>query len=269
MAKPNPPRSARPSILPAEEAPGPWAARPQDRECLALTQIITRAHRTRELNAKHVVALAESIAAVGLIHPPAVDRLNRLLAGGHRLAALAWLQEHATKRFVELFPQGVPVWRMDLNADSDVDLALAVEISENEQRRDYRPAEIRQLADRLKEAGFHYAAEGGRPKADHRPLMPALEVIVGKSVRHLRRILHPPVPAQTRTYDLVLDLKRFLDHSERLSAHLGAASELPELAALKAELGRANRMTSRALAALGAPAPLEGAVEPALASSLG
>ena len=133
---------------------------------IPLDQFVARPLRTRDINMQHVVALAESIAAVGLIHPPAVDRMNRLRAGAHRLAALRWLQEHASNRFLELFPAGVPVWRMDLNADSDVDLALAVEISENERRRDYRPAEIVKLADRLKAAGFHYAAEGGRPRTD-------------------------------------------------------------------------------------------------------
>ena len=264
MAKPNPSKNAHLPVLPTEA----WTATLRDRECLALTQIIARPLRTRELNPKHVVALAESIAAIGLIHPPAVDRMNRLLAGAHRLAALRWLQEHATRRFVELFPQGVPIWRMDLNADSDVDLALAVEISENEQRRDYLPAEIRLLADRLKASGFHYASEGGRPKNDHRPLMPALEVIVGKSVRQLRRILNPPGSTPTRTYDLVIGLKRFLATAEGLSAHLGGSSDLPELVALKAELGRASRMTTRALAALGAPVVPEPGPDAALVSSL-
>jgi len=227
-----------------------------EREFIPLDQLITPPLRTRDINLKHVVALAESISAVGLIHPPAVDRLNRLLAGAHRLEALRWLQGHAAERFQELFPEGVPVWRMDLNADSDVDLALAVEISENERRRDYRPAEILKLADRLKAAGFHYSAEGGRPRSENRPLMPALEIIVGKSVRQLRRILNPPAgPApKTRTHDLVSQLKRFLECSERLSEQLGPDSALPELVSLKAELGRASRLTGRALDALNAPA---------------
>ena len=237
-----------------EEALARLVAPLHDRECIPLDQFVARPLRTRDINMQHVVALAESIAAVGLIHPPAVDRMNRLLAGAHRLAALRWLQEHASNRFLELFPAGVPVWRMDLNADSDVDLALAVEISENERRRDYRPAEIVKLADRLKAAGFHYAAEGGRPRTDDRPLMPALEIIVGKSVRQLRRILNPPAPSKTGTHDLVSELKRFLAQSEQLAARLESPSDLPELAVLKAELGRANRLAARALAALSAPA---------------
>ena len=233
----------------------------QERDYLRLDQFRSGPLRTRDLNHKHVLSLAESIAAIGLIHPPAVDRMDRLLAGAHRLAALGWLQENQLKRFLELFPDGVPVWRMDLNADSDVDLALAVEISENERRRDYLPAEIMKLAERLKAAGFHYAAEGGRPRSDDRPLMPALEIIVGKSVRQLRRILNPPPPPKTRTHDLVYDLKTFMESSDRLAAQLQSAPELPELGALKAELGRLNRMTGRALEALSAPAPLAPALE--------
>ena len=238
---------------PGPEQPGgldPLASPLHSREYLPLDQFGAGPSRTRDLNMKHVVSLADSIAAIGLIHPPAVDRMNCLLAGAHRLAALRWLQAHAAERFQELFPGGVPVWRMDLDARSDVDLALAVEISENEQRRDYRPAEIQKLADRLKAAGFRYAAEGGRPRADDRPLMPALEIIVGKSVRQLRRILNPAPERKTRTHDLVFDLKQFLDQSERLALRLAEGGELAELAALKSELGRVNRMTGRALEAL-------------------
>jgi len=235
---------------PSKAATPPTEPIPQARDRIRLDQFVNGALRTRDLNAKHVIALADSIAAIGLIHPPVVDRLNRLLAGAHRLAALGWLEENALLRFQELFPEGVPVWRMDLNADSDVELALAVEISENEQRRDYLPAEIMKLADRLKAAGFRYAAEGGRPRADDRPLMPALEIIVGKSVRQLRRILNPAPERKTRTHDLVFDLKQFLDQSERLALRLAEGGELAELAALKSELGRVNRMTGRALEAL-------------------
>ena len=245
----------RPALSAGVDPPPPlhW------RDCIGLDQFGAGPLRTRGLNPRHVVALADSIAAIGLIHPPAVDRRNCLLAGAHRLAALRWLQGHAPDRFQELFPGGVPVWRMDLDADSDVDLALAVEISENEQRRDYRPAEIQQLADRLKAAGFHYSAAGGRPRPEDRPLMPALEIIVGKSVRQLRRILNPPVEPKTRTHDLVSDLRQFLEQAERLSEHLGTGGDHPEIAALKAELARVNRLTVRALGILAeSGAPVQG-----------
>jgi ParB family chromosome partitioning protein len=48
----------------------------------------------RELSAAHVVTLAESIAALGILEPVVVDLEGHLLAGGHRLAALQLLAEH-------------------------------------------------------------------------------------------------------------------------------------------------------------------------------
>jgi len=248
MPMPRPTRARTGAQAAAPAAPAGFKQGERDR--IRLDQFIVMPQRTRDLNLKHVVSLADSIAAIGLIHPPAVDRGDRLLAGAHRFAALLWLQDHALDRFLELFPDGVPVWRMDLNAESDMDLALAVEISENEQRRDYQPAEILKLAERLKAAGYHYAAEGGRPRSEDRPLMPALEIIVGKSVRQLRRILNPPPVLKTRTNDLVSDLKKFLEASRRIATLLAPASELPEVAALQAELGRVDRIAGKALAAL-------------------
>jgi ParB family chromosome partitioning protein len=242
-----PTKTSRPVPAAAGSAP---AAPQHGRAFVALDQIDIGALRTRDLNQRHVLSLAESIGAIGMIHPPAVDRKNRLLAGAHRLAALSWLEANSRARFLELFPEGIPVWRMDLSADSDADLALAVEISENEQRRDYSSAEIQKLADRLKSAGFHYATEGGRPKADARPLMPALEAIVGKSVRQLRRILNPPARRKAGPPDLRLELKQFLESSGHMAVRLAAAQEVPELFTLKAQLERVNRLTERALTAL-------------------
>ncbi|MDP2877428.1 MAG: ParB N-terminal domain-containing protein [Holophaga sp.] len=239
------------------ETHGNPSSRFQGRGLVVLDQIDTTALRTRDINETHVMALAESIAAIGLIHPPVLDRFNRLLAGGHRIAALRWLEKHSNARFLELFPDGIPAWRMDLDAKSDVDLALAVEISENEQRRDYSSSEVLKLADRLKAAGFHYSTEGGRPKADTRPLMPALEIIVGKSVRQLRRILNPPgegksaARKKTRPDDLVLELQKFQKSMDQIVARLAESSEIPELFTLKGQLERVNRLMTQALAALG------------------
>lgn len=47
----------------------------------------------RPLSAAHVVTLAESIAALGILEPVVVDQEGHLLAGGHRLAALQLLAE--------------------------------------------------------------------------------------------------------------------------------------------------------------------------------
>jgi len=256
MAKPTSLLSSNRSRAAFANSTGDRAPLLQRRAFVALEQIDTSALRTRDINERHVVALAESIAAIGLIHPPVLDRNNRLLAGAHRIGALRWLEMQSSARFAELFPEGVPIWRMDLNAESDVDLALAVEISENEQRRDYSSSEVLRLADRLKAAGFHYSTEGGRPKAEVRPLMPALEIIVGKSVRQLRRILNPPgnanqaSPKKTRPDDLVFELKNFQEASERLVVRLASSPEVPELFTLKGQLERASRLTALALAAL-------------------
>ena len=53
-----------------------------------LVQIKVRKFDTRPLNEDHVQALSESIAVLGLLEPLVVDKRSRLLAGGHRLAAL-------------------------------------------------------------------------------------------------------------------------------------------------------------------------------------
>ena len=85
------------------------------------------------------------------------------------------------------------VRRFDFDADEDPERAFAIEVTENEKRRDYSPSEVKALAERLKTAGYR---EGrGKPKKGQRALMPALETIVGKSARQLHRYLsdEPPV----------------------------------------------------------------------------
>ena len=72
-----------------------WVARERaERRSLPLSSIRQRpSGDTRPLNAGHVIDLAESIAAVGLVEPLAVDNGTRLLAGAHRLAALNLLAQ--------------------------------------------------------------------------------------------------------------------------------------------------------------------------------
>ena len=79
--------------------------------------------------------------------------------------------------------------RLDKRLAADAARALAVEVAENEQRRDYTPAEVRALAERLRGAGFR--ATAGRPRKGTRALLPALGAVVGKSKRTLLRILDP------------------------------------------------------------------------------
>jgi ParB family transcriptional regulator, chromosome partitioning protein len=145
---------------------------------------------TRPLNQAHIEALAESIAAVGLIQPIAIDSQGRLLAGGHRRAAIAHLQETNPNAFFEWFERGIPVHRFDFDASQDEGRALAIEVSENERRRDYSAVEVRALADRLVEAG--YTNQRGGVKKGTKAIGPSLEVITGKSRRTIERYLSKP-----------------------------------------------------------------------------
>jgi ParB family chromosome partitioning protein len=155
---------------------------------------------TRDLNEDHVAELAESIAALGLIEPLVVDAKQRLLAGAHRKAAILLLQQSQPEVFAERFPDGVPIYRIDFDSESEPERALAIEAAENEKRRDYTPAEIRAIADKLRSAGYEEVK--GRPKQGQKPLMPALSVVVGKSKRHLRRQLSDAQPgsSESRTH---------------------------------------------------------------------
>ncbi len=169
---------------------------------LPLDQITDRpGGDTRQLNQSHVEALAESIAAVGLIQPIAVDNQGRLLAGGHRRAAIAQLQTTNPPAFAQWFSAGVPVHRFDFDATQDEARALAIEASENEKRRDYTPEEVRGLADRLRDAGYQDLK--GRPKQGQKSVVLALSTIIGKSDDTVRRYLNPDKPqkgTQVRTF---------------------------------------------------------------------
>ncbi|MBD3887622.1 ParB N-terminal domain-containing protein [Phormidium tenue FACHB-886] len=162
---------------------------------LPLAQIQTRQQDTRPLNSKHVESLAESIAVLGLIEPLVIDNQGRLLAGGHRLAAINHLKETQWDKYQEQFPdESIPIRRLPFNADEDAELALQIEVAENEQRRDYTPAEVKAIADRLRKSG--YVDVKGRPKKGQKALMPALAVVVGKHLRTIQRYLGGDEPQQ-------------------------------------------------------------------------
>jgi ParB family transcriptional regulator, chromosome partitioning protein len=142
---------------------------------------------TRSLNQPHVEALAESIAVFGLIQPIAVDIKGNLLAGGHRRAAIYHLSVFNPEAFNTHFSLGIPIRRYNFDASQDTEMALAIEATENEKRRDYTPEEVKDLAERLKLAGYNYTS--GRPKKGQKSLIPSLSVIVGKSDKTIRRYL--------------------------------------------------------------------------------
>lgn len=143
---------------------------------------------TRLLNPTHVDKLMESIATLGLIEPIVVDTQNRLLAGGHRRAAILKLKEEKPEAFDQQFPNGkVPVRVMPFDSEENPDLALAVETTENDQRKNYTKAEVLAIAEKLRKAG--YRDNSGRPKKGEKRLKPALMVIFGTSLRTVERYL--------------------------------------------------------------------------------
>ena len=176
--------------------------------------IRSRAADTRPPRASHVLALAESVAAVGLLQPVAVDKAHRLVAGLHRLEACRLLLMDADARAERLQELGgdqdmaercaelPPASRLaeplragkipcrvltELDAEADPDVALAAEGAENTARRAYTAAEAEQLAQRLRAAG--YKETKGRPRAGDKALRPALQLVLGVSDTTARRLL--------------------------------------------------------------------------------
>ena len=160
----------------------------QPRTTLTLNQIKIRKEDTRPLHENHVEALAESLTVLGLLEPLVVDSRYRLLAGGHRLAAIKLLKETDTQAYQNHFPsEAVPVRIMAFDAEANPDLALQVEVAENEHRRDYTPKEVKLLATRLQEQG--YKRLKGRPGKGEKSLIQALAFVVNKSKRTVERYL--------------------------------------------------------------------------------
>lgn len=155
---------------------------------LHLDQIRDRAGGdTRPLNSAHIEELVKSIALLGLIEPLVVDNQNRLLAGGHRRVAILQLWEQDAETFKRHFSDGVPVHRIAIDSEKEPELAVQIEIAENEQRRDYTPTEVRAIAERFREAGL--SQDRGRPTEGQVPLIPALMAVVGKSRATVHRYL--------------------------------------------------------------------------------
>jgi ParB family transcriptional regulator, chromosome partitioning protein len=217
---------------------------------LSLDAIRSREQDTRPAKADQVLALAESICAVGLLQPPAIDKAHRIIAGLNRITACRLLLMHPEQRrtflsgfqgfddemagridalpaIVELpepLPGGkIPVRVMlDLDAHQDPEGALAAEAAENIARRQYVPAEVRSLAKRLYAAGFREVK--GRPKKGEKALRPALANILGLDERHVRRLLNKEDKPQPAPKDLLPQIRKI----RRMAAELGEQiSSLP------------------------------------------
>jgi hypothetical protein len=180
-----------------------------------LDEIRDREADLRPINPDHVLDLAMSIAAVGLLQFPVVDQGNRLLAGGHRREAVKMLRQVATMEATEVrqlfergekpdrlsdadvallkgtyereFHDGVVVRVFDTTGLEDGDIHVRVEAIENEKRLDFTKAELVRLVERFVAAG--YRDVGGRPKEGERVLSQELERVMGKSRRTVFRLL--------------------------------------------------------------------------------
>ena len=92
---------------------------------LPLERIRNRESNTRALNMEHVKSLKESISTLGLIEPLVVDQEKVLLAGGHRLAAIALLLDTEPDTFEKHFPNSaIPVRVMPFVAGDEPERAL-------------------------------------------------------------------------------------------------------------------------------------------------
>ena len=211
----------------------------EKRSAVPLSRIYPREQDTRPLNSQHVVDLKESIAILGLIEPLVVDQDNRLLAGGHRLAALNLLKTKEEETYRKHFPEdAVPVRVIPFVAKDEPERALQIEIAENEQRRDYTPTEVRAIAEHLVKAG--YESVKGRPKKGQKPLMPAVSVVVGKNIRTIQRYMSgEKVSRKKSTTDVALSLKKassllksWQQHRPKTKAEKELAKQLPDLLAL-------------------------------------
>ncbi len=243
-------------------------------ELVPADAIRPRAADSRPARAEHVLEVAESVAAVGLLQPPAIDNARRLVAGLHRLEGCRLLllprdrrleyllaldggdrldpEETADRVAVLPAPKDlegplaagkVPCRVLvDLDAERDPAAALAAEAAENTARKDYTPAEVQALAQRLRAAG--YRETGGRPRRGEKALRPALEMVLGVSKNTARRMLgRMPAGgkgAQVGTFSgMVARLDKALD------AFL--ESDLPEgvrLAGLRRALGVAKTLAA-------------------------
>lgn len=221
-----------------QTAPSPQstatAAQPTPPGFMRLEAVVEPMTSTRRVARKHVKALAESIAAVGLIQPMAVNPDGRLLAGGHRLAALRSLKDEQPDTFAKLFPDGlVPVRVMALaNGELGARKAFEIEMTENEKRRDYTGKEISALVDRLKEAGYVASTAGPRKKGDNQKhLTEALATVLGKSRRQAQRLINASKPAIKPTVNEAATARCFraMDQVLAAAAQEGTLTEAAQM----------------------------------------
>lgn len=230
---------------------------------------------TRSLRLEHIVSLAESISALGLLEPIVIDKNGFLLAGGHRLAACRLLNATAKKKtklleeMRESDPRSVteeleerleelnwsrskeelrllPVRVMDFDASKDADLALAVEAAENTQRKDYTAKEVFRIYQKLLNAG--YTDKPGRPSKNEKAAKPAVAMVIGRSLKTVNRMLQKQLQENEQNQSL-LELEKAITKIEGAITHFERAAkgfDSPELLeALSKKLNQKLKVTLR------------------------
>lgn len=168
---------------------------------------------TRPAAPKHILSLAESIAALGILQPLALDKKHRLIAGLHRLSAIKLIASSDREEFfnnlggkvdesireqLDTLPhlstlalplsQGeLPCVILDFDSANDTEAALAAEAAENTARKGYSSDEIANIAQKLLNAG--YTERDGRPKKGEKALRPTMEMILGMTSKQVRHAL--------------------------------------------------------------------------------
>lgn len=208
------------------------------RSLIPLNQIHPRPSDTRPVRPRHVEELAESIAALGLIEPLVVDAQLVLLAGAHRLAAIQWLKENSLTQYEAHFGNDlVPVRIMPFDSAAEPELALQVELAENEKRVNYSRDQIEKLAERLRQ--LNYKETRGRPKKGEKALGPALAVAIGVSTRYVRQVLgeqKTAAPSKNRNSVPIFQRRQLLKKIERALEDLASVPETDASRSVNREL---------------------------------
>lgn len=218
----------------------PAKAPPAELDLLPYEAIKPRAHPdTRPLDREHVAGLKASIEVIGLLEPLVLCRQHHLLCGKHRYVALGELQAEGK------LCAPVPV-RILLHVDSvqDPARALYAEVAENEKRKDYGRQDMVVIIGRLREAGFHLGA--GRPRKGQKAMGPALEAIVGKSLRRIQQILSPTAaPEMAKDFAISQALRQMVRCSDALIEEL-RGRRAPGARRLRKALPRLLRLVEEA-----------------------
>lgn len=266
---------------------------------IPLNEIKSLENRVRPISGKHLLELAASIASHGLVSPISVDANKMLLAGAHRVAAFHVLRhaepirrhralliilgreevdpehppadlkslvdaatdlDHAA--FLKHHPDALmPARVFDFDMQQSEKRALAIEIAENEKRRNFSAHEVEEIIARLEAAG--YSTKHGRLKAGDKPLVPELATILKVSRRTVFRLLDDYAkasgkkkPKSNRGRKPIPSWRQPVKHLARLGKAADAADEsaaTPEwrafLKSVKKAVKELNKLASDAVVA--------------------